>query len=90
MGGCCEAAGECVNDRRGYPYLHGIDLVGMEKAPRFTHILSRARQEEKALRLSGRQRKRWRKAGRRNVKKFLRDAKRQHDVILDTTGESAK
>lgn len=61
-------------DRGGFVYLLGIDLMGLEQVPVITHLISRSRQEEKSLGLSGRQKKKWRKACRRNVGKFLKDA----------------
>lgn len=65
-----------LRDRGGNVYLGGLDLVGLEKVPVITHILSRTRQEEKAYGFSGRQKVKWRKWCRRNVSKFLKEAKR--------------
>lgn len=54
-----------MKDRDGKHYVQGIDLVGLERTPRFTHVVSPSRQEKKALQLSGRQYKKFRKEQRR-------------------------
>lgn len=64
-----------LRDRGGNVYLGGLDLVGLEKIPTVTHILSRTRQWEKSLGLHGRQLKKWRKQSRLNVREMLREAK---------------
>ena len=63
-----------MTDRGGFPYLQGLDIVGIERSPRFTHVISRARQEKRQTGLRGRQWVKWRKASARNVRAFLREA----------------
>jgi len=62
-------------DRGGNVYLMGVDLMGPESTPVFTHIISRTRQWEKSTGLKGRQLKKWRKQSRLNVREMLREAK---------------
>ena len=82
-----------MKDREGYPYLQGIDLMpyrdneSVEWRPTFTHIISRARQELKALGLSGRQRRKWRKAARRNLKAFVKAARPLDGLVNLNVGE---
>lgn len=54
-----------MKDRDGKHYVQGIDLVGLERTPRFTHVVSPSRQEKKALQLSGRQYKKFYKEQQR-------------------------
>jgi hypothetical protein len=58
-----------VKDRYGWEYLKGIDLMGPNKVPVFTHLISRARQEKKSFGLSGRQWTKLRKLNRRQFAK---------------------
>jgi hypothetical protein len=53
-----------MQDRYGWEYLQGIDLMGLERVPVFTHVISRARQEKKSFGLSGRQ---WTKLRKKNA-----------------------
>lgn len=62
-------------DRGGNVYLMGIDLMGPENTPVFTHIISRTRQWEKSTGLCGRQLKKWRKQSRLNVREMLKELK---------------
>lgn len=54
-----------MRDRGGQLYVQGVDLVGLEKVPTFTHVLSPTRQAKKALGLGGRQYTKFRKTQRR-------------------------
>lgn len=54
-----------MKDRGGYGYVQGVDLMGLEKVPTFTHVVSPARQLKKMLGLSGRQYRKFRKLQRR-------------------------
>ena len=63
-----------MQDRYGWEYLPGFDKVGDRLV--VTHVLSRARQEKKSYHLSGRQWVKFRKQAGRNVRDFLKQAKR--------------
>jgi len=68
-----------MQDRYGWEYLPGFDKVGNRLV--VTHVLSRARQEKKSYRLSGRQWVKFRKQSGRNVRDFLKQAVKQEGKV---------
>ena len=68
-----------MQDRYGWEYLPGYDKVGSRLV--VTHVISRARQEKKSYRLSGRQWVKFRKQSGRNVRDFLKQAVKQEGKV---------